>query len=110
MAHVLIRDSRWDSLAAGGRCTLKATTPIGVGRRGGVLVVEDDRPSADLLRVYLEGAGYAVSVAHDGVEALELVRRLSPRAVILDILLPGLSGWDLLAQLKADPATAAIPS
>ena len=58
--------------------------------------MEDDRRSADLLRVYLEGAGYAVSVARDGLEGLELARRLSPRAVILDILLPGLSGWELL--------------
>jgi CheY-like chemotaxis protein len=73
------------------------------------LVVEDDRRSADLVRVYLEGVGYAVSVARDGVEGLELARQLNPRAVILDILLPGLSGWELLARLKGDPATAAIP-
>ena len=76
---------------------------------GAVLVVEDDRASADLLRAYLEGAGYAVSVAHDGAEALELARRVEPMAVILDILLPGMSGWEVLAQLKGDPATAAIP-
>ena len=74
-----------------------------------VLVVEDDRRSADLFRVYLEGVGYAVSVARDGVEGLELARQLNPRAVILDILLPGVSGWELLAQLKGDPTTAAIP-
>ena len=52
---------------------------------GSVLVVEDDRRSADLLRVYLEDAGYAVSIARDGVEGLELARRLHPTAVILDI-------------------------
>ncbi|MDP9185642.1 MAG: response regulator, partial [Actinomycetota bacterium] len=74
-----------------------------------VMVVEDDRRSADLLRVYLEDAGYAVSIARDGVEGLELARRLHPAAVILDILLPRLNGWDLLAQLKSDPATSAIP-
>jgi signal transduction histidine kinase/CheY-like chemotaxis protein len=78
-------------------------------RAGTVLVVEDDRRSADLVRVYLEGAGYAVSVARDGVEGLELARQLNPSAVILDILLPRLSGWELLARLKGDPATAAIP-
>jgi signal transduction histidine kinase/CheY-like chemotaxis protein len=75
----------------------------------GVLVVEDDRRSADLLRVYLEDAGYAVSIARDGVEGLELAGRLHPAAVILDILLPRLNGWDLLAQLKSDPATSEIP-
>ena len=77
--------------------------------RAGVLVVEDDRRSADLLRVYLEDAGYAVSIARDGVEGLELAGQLHPAAVILDILLPRLNGWDLLAQLKSDPATSEIP-
>src|SRR6185295_2766808 len=77
--------------------------------RAGVLVVEDDRRSANLLRVYLEDAGYAVSVARDGVEGLELAGRLQPVAVILDILLPRLNGWDLLAQLKSNPATSEIP-
>jgi signal transduction histidine kinase/DNA-binding response OmpR family regulator len=87
-----------------------ASAVIAAIERGGrVLVVEDDRRSADLFRVYLEGVGYAVSVARDGDEGLELARRLNPRAVILDILLPGLSGWELLARLKGDPTTAAIP-
>jgi signal transduction histidine kinase/CheY-like chemotaxis protein len=78
-------------------------------RAGSVLIVEDDRRSADLLRVYLERAGYTVAIARDGVEGLEFVRRLEPAAVILDILLPRLNGWDLLAQLKGDSATSAIP-
>jgi signal transduction histidine kinase/DNA-binding response OmpR family regulator len=83
-------------------------TAVSDGTRG-ILVVDDDRRSADLLRVYLEDAGYAVSIARDGVEGLELARRLRPAAVILDILLPRLNGWDLLAQLKSDPATSEIP-
>ena len=74
-----------------------------------VLVVEDDPHSAELLTVYLEGAGYGVTVARDGAEGLELARRLRPRAVVLDILLPRVDGWDLLARLKADPATADSP-
>jgi signal transduction histidine kinase/DNA-binding response OmpR family regulator len=74
-----------------------------------VVVVEDDRRSFDLLRVYLEAAGARVVSARDGKEGLDTVRRLSPAGVILDILLPGIDGWDVLAQLKADPATAAIP-
>ena len=45
----------------------------------------------------------------DGVEGLELARRLAPAAVILDLLLPRLNGWEVLAQLKGDPATAEIP-
>jgi signal transduction histidine kinase/CheY-like chemotaxis protein len=74
-----------------------------------VVVVEDDRRSFDLLRVYLEAAGARVVSARDGQEGLDTVRRLSPAGVILDILLPGIDGWEVLAQLKADPATAAIP-
>ncbi len=74
-----------------------------------VLVVEDDPHSAELLTVYLEGAGYRVAVARDGAEGLELARRLRPRAVVLDILLPRVDGWDLLGRLKADPATAESP-
>jgi signal transduction histidine kinase/CheY-like chemotaxis protein len=76
---------------------------------GVVLVVEDDRSSADLLRLYLEDAGYDVVVVRDGNEGLEQARRIEPGVVILDILLPGLSGWDLLARLKGDAATSAIP-
>ena len=83
--------------------------PARAAPAGTVLVVEDDRPSADLLRVYLEDAGYSVSVARDGVEGLELARRITPTALILDIGLPRLNGWELLAQLKRDPSTAAIP-
>jgi signal transduction histidine kinase/DNA-binding response OmpR family regulator len=74
-----------------------------------VVVVEDDRRSFDLLRVYLEAAGARVVSARDGKEGLDTVRRLNPAAVVLDILLPGVDGWEVLAQLKADPGTAAIP-
>ena len=74
-----------------------------------VVVVEDDRRSFDLLRAYLEAAGVRVVGARDGEEGLDTVRRLSPAGVILDILLPGIDGWEVLSQLKADPGTAAIP-
>jgi signal transduction histidine kinase/CheY-like chemotaxis protein len=74
-----------------------------------VLVVEDDAHSVELLSVYLEGAGYRIAVARDGAEGLELARRLRPRAVVLDILLPRVDGWDLLGRLKADTATADAP-
>ena len=74
-----------------------------------ILVVEDDRRSADLLTLHLERVGLGVAVARDGVEGLELARRLRPQAIVLDIRLPKLDGWDLLALLKADPATADLP-
>ncbi len=85
------------------------STEVAPGPRPTVVVVEDDRRSFDLLRVYLEEAGARVVSARDGEEGLDTVRRLSPAGVVLDILLPGIDGWEVLAQLKADPATAAIP-
>ena len=74
-----------------------------------VVLVDDDRASLDLLSAYLDGSPTQVLRARDGVEALELVRRVLPAAVVLDIKLPRLDGWQVLAELKADPATAAIP-
>ena len=74
-----------------------------------VLVVEDDSRSADLLRVYLEDARFAVRVAADGEEGLRLAQALRPAAVLLDLLLPRLDGWDVLARLKSEPATATLP-
>jgi len=84
-------------------------TEVAPGPRPTVVVVEDDRRSFDLLRVYLEAAGARVVSARDGEEGLDTVRRLTPAGVVLDILLPGIDGWEVLARLKADPATAAIP-
>jgi len=84
-------------------------TELAPGPGPTVVVVEDDRRSFDLLRVYLEAAGARVVSARDGEEGLDTVRRLNPAGVILDILLPGVDGWEVLAQLKADPGTAAIP-
>jgi signal transduction histidine kinase/DNA-binding response OmpR family regulator len=84
-------------------------TEAAPGPRPTVVVVEDDRRSFDLLRVYLEAAGARVVSARDGEEGLDTVRRLSPAGVVLDILLPGIDGWEVLTRLKADPATAAIP-
>ena len=74
-----------------------------------VVVIDDDRRSIDLLTVYLEAAGLRVVSAHDGQRGVELIRGLQPAIVVLDILLPGMDGWQVLESLKADPATAAIP-
>jgi signal transduction histidine kinase len=74
-----------------------------------VVVIEDDRSSMELLTLYLEGAGVQVVGAPDGQQGLDAVRRLDPAAVVLDIRLPGLDGWDVLTAIKADPATADVP-
>ena len=74
-----------------------------------VLIVEDDQSSVDLLRAYLTDSGYDVLVERTGPEGLAAVRREQPDAVVLDIQLPGLDGWGLLAALKAAPETSGIP-
>ena len=74
-----------------------------------VVVIDDDRRSVDLLTVYLEAVGLRVVSARDGERGVELVKGLHPGSVVLDILLPGLDGWQVLESLKADPATATIP-
>jgi len=74
-----------------------------------VLLVDDDPSSVDLLRAYLEGSGHQVAVARNGVDGLAAVRRDRPAAVILDIRLPGMAGWEVLSAVKADPAVASTP-
>jgi signal transduction histidine kinase/CheY-like chemotaxis protein len=87
-------------------------TPTGdsdEGEHADVVLIEDDRPSLDLLTVYLTAVNLQVTVARDGVEGVMAVRRVKPRAVILDIRLPRMDGWDVLAALKADETTSHIP-
>jgi CheY-like chemotaxis protein len=74
-----------------------------------IVLVDDDRASLDLLAAYLDGSPTQVVRARDGVEALEVVRKVQPAAVVLDIKLPRVDGWQVLTELKADPSTAAIP-
>jgi signal transduction histidine kinase/DNA-binding response OmpR family regulator len=67
-----------------------------------ILVVEDDPSSVELLTVHLRGAGFGVVVANDGAEGLDLARRVRPSGIVLDLMLPKVDGWDVLAQIKAD--------
>ena len=74
-----------------------------------VVLVEDDRASLDLMSAYLDGLPIRVASATDGAQALELIRRVRPAAVVLDLKLPLVDGWQVLAELKAAADTAAIP-
>jgi signal transduction histidine kinase/CheY-like chemotaxis protein/HAMP domain-containing protein len=74
-----------------------------------VLVIEDDPKAADLMRIYLNEAGYAVETAKDGADGLQKAKQLAPRAIILDVLLPKVDGWSFLTQIKTDPETKNIP-
>ena len=74
-----------------------------------VLVAEDNPAAAQLLTHQLERGGFRVERARTGGEVLRKARDLKPRAITLDILLPDMDGWDVLARLKADPATRDVP-
>jgi len=74
-----------------------------------VLVVDDDRPMRALCRVSLEEAGLRVLEAAGGEEALELVRDERPDLILLDIMMPGISGWEVTSALLADRSTDQIP-
>ena len=70
--------------------------------KGLILVVEDERPIADLVRLYLTRDGFGVHVEHDGTAGLAAARRMRPVACILDIALPGLEGTEICRRLRAD--------
>ncbi len=79
------------------------------GAGGAILIVDDDRASLELMAAHLEGTGVQLLRAHDGAMALELARTAAPAGIVLDILLPGPDGWQVLHELRQDPATAGIP-
>ncbi|HIP95707.1 MAG TPA: GAF domain-containing protein, partial [Anaerolineae bacterium] len=74
-----------------------------------VLVVDDDPQVIALFRRYLEREGYRVIGVQEGKRAIEQARILRPFAITLDLMLPGMDGWQILRKLKADPQTADIP-
>src|SRR5919204_3079714 len=67
-----------------------------------VLVVDDDKKTAELIRLYLERDGYRVLAAHDGAEALELARYRQPDLIVLDLMLPAVDGLDVCRILRAE--------
>ena len=95
---------------ARGQARAQAAHPIGEGAEAPlVLVVDDDATVRDLVERHLQRAGFAVATARGGQEGLRLVRELRPAAVTLDIMMPDLDGWTVLAAIKGDPALASIP-
>jgi CheY-like chemotaxis protein len=74
-----------------------------------VVVIEDDPNSAELVALHLDAAGLRALQVRTGEEGLAAVRQLGPSAIVLDIRLPGMDGWEVLAALKASPETADTP-
>jgi len=80
-----------------------------VGGETRVLVIDDDPTARDLLQRCLQTEGFRVIGAPGGAEGLRLARALRPDVVTLDVMMPGLDGWAVLSQFKADPEVADIP-
>lgn len=74
-----------------------------------VMIVDDEPEIVDIVQVVLRHAGYRVVGASNGDECLALATKLQPDLILLDIMMPGLSGWEVLQQLQADPVTRPIP-
>lgn len=74
-----------------------------------VLVVDDDPDFVDAVKSVIEDGGYEVDVAYDGKEGLEKVAQSRPDAIILDVMMPVMTGHDACKKLKEDPATSNIP-
>src|SRR5438105_15508705 len=73
-----------------------------------ILIVDDNPANLKLARISLENEGFEVRVASDGNEALAVLRGFRPRAILMDLQLPGIDGLELTRRLKADPATRDI--
>jgi CheY-like chemotaxis protein len=74
-----------------------------------VLVIDDDPTARDLIERTLTKEGFAVLLAGDGPSGIEMARKLKPRVITLDVMMPSMDGWAVLSALKADPATADLP-
>lgn len=68
-----------------------------------ILVVDDDPNSLDIVRTYLESRGYAVATALDGKEALSRLEEIQPAVVLLDVMMPGMDGWEVARLIKNHP-------
>ena len=73
-----------------------------------VLIADDNPQGVELLEAYLGDTGYEVATAFDGEETLQKVRDWRPDLVLLDIMMPKLSGFEVCKRLKADPATRGV--
>ncbi len=118
-----LEDDRWDAVEDALRAVPRAGAPAGLRERclpgtavpGGqerrfrILVVDDEPAIRRLVEANLSRAGYEVALARDGAEALAAVMAKPPDLVVLDVLMPGMSGLGVLGRLKSDPRTWEIP-
>jgi DNA-binding response OmpR family regulator len=73
-----------------------------------ILIADDNAPNADLLEAHLDGTGYETKVVFNGEDTLTAARTWQPDLILLDVMMPKLSGFDVCRRLRADPATRDI--
>jgi CheY-like chemotaxis protein len=97
--------------AATAASSLGPALPEGTGRgtAGTVLVIDDEPAVREIVQRFLTREGYRVETAASGEEGLRLARAAAPDVITLDVLMPGMDGWAVLAALKADPRLADVP-
>ncbi|HUU10066.1 MAG TPA: response regulator [Phycisphaerae bacterium] len=78
-------------------------------RNSTILIADDTEQNVELLQAYLDDLGCKTVVAYDGQETLDKVAETKPDLILLDIMMPKVSGYEICRQLKRDPATANIP-
>ncbi len=106
-AHVARQEALPDD---GGSVTLAPGAPLpGEEGRPTVLVADDDAAARDLLERYLTAEGFRVVTVSAGADVLRVARQVRPRAITLDVMMPGQDGWSVLSALKADPDLADVP-
>jgi DNA-binding response OmpR family regulator len=95
--------------ALGGRRRMETREASPTSRQGRILLVEDEGDVAELIRFNLSREGYEVRVAMTGADALRQAREFQPDAILLDIMVPQLNGWEVCRRLKEEPETRAVP-
>jgi len=86
-----------------------ATLILPAAEQFAVLAIDDNLDSLHLLQRFLEGSRYPIIAEQNPIRAVELAREIAPRIIILDVMLPGLDGWELLGRLREHPTTRDIP-
>ena len=114
-----VRDTKEDTgvaasviVASSGTSTTEVPQAADIDADGGVgtvLVIDDDPDARNLLKRMMTREGYRVVTAGSGEEGLRVARSLQPDAITLDVMMPGMDGWTVLARLKADATLAQIP-
>lgn len=74
-----------------------------------ILLADDEDDVKIILKMFLESRGYDVCTAFDGLDAIDQAKTFQPDAILLDVMMPIMDGFEVCKKLKADPATAPIP-